>query len=292
MPNEKNSADSAISPAVIAARGSSIMVPTLKSTSTPGLVLHLAGDVHDLLLDQVELPDRRDQRDHDLRPRVAAGLLAGDRGLEDRPGLHREQAGDHDAEPDAAQPEHRVLLVQPLDRGEQLALPLLRGARGRRPSAIATESSVRSGRNSCSGGSISRIVTGSPSIASRISSKSSRCSGQQRVERLLLPLLVVGDDQVLDQLAPLAEEHVLGAAQPDALGAEPPGAGGVLGGVGVGRAPRAGGRRRRARSAGRPPRPAGRRPWRRRRPRSSAPPASPRPGPRRRRPRRWCRRSR
>ena len=43
----------------------------------------------------------------------------------------------------------------------------------------------------------------------------------------------LGEDQVLDQLAALAEEHVLGAAQADARGAEPAGAGGVLGGVGV-----------------------------------------------------------
>ena len=37
----------------------------------------------------------------------------------------------------------------------------------------------------------------------------------------------------LDQLAPRAQEHVLGPAQPDPGGAEPTGAGGVLGGVGV-----------------------------------------------------------
>ena len=43
--------------------------------------------------------------------------------------------------------------------------------------ATFTDMSVRSGRNSCSGGSISRMVTGSPSIASRISTKSPRCSG-------------------------------------------------------------------------------------------------------------------
>ena len=46
-------------------------------------------------------------------------------------------------------------------------------------SAILTDRSVRSGRNSCSGGSISRIVTGRPSMASRISTKSPRCSGSR-----------------------------------------------------------------------------------------------------------------
>ncbi len=42
-----------------------------------------------------------------------------------------------------------------------------------------TESSVRSGRNSCSGGSIRRTVTGSPSIAVKIATKSSRWSGRR-----------------------------------------------------------------------------------------------------------------
>ena len=71
---------------------------------------------------------------------------------------------------------------------------------------------------------MSRIVTGSPSISSRISSKSARCRGSSVGERLLLLLVVAGQDQVLDELASLAEEHVLGAAQPDPLGAEAPGA--------------------------------------------------------------------
>ena len=91
-----------------------------------------------------------------------------------------------------------------------------------------------SGRNSCSGGSSSRIVTGSPSIASRMPTKSSRCSGSSSAELLVALVVGVGQDQPLDQRAALAEEHVLGAAQPDALRAEPAGPGGVLGGVGVG----------------------------------------------------------
>ncbi len=45
--------------------------------------------------------------------------------------------------------------------------------------ARRTASSVRSGRNSWSGGSSSRIVTGSPSIAVRMPMKSSRCSGSR-----------------------------------------------------------------------------------------------------------------
>ena len=47
-------------------------------------------------------------------------------------------------------------------------------------------------------------------------------------------LVGVGEDQRLDERAPITQEHVLGAAQPDALRAEPAGPGRVLGGVGVG----------------------------------------------------------
>ncbi len=58
--------------------------------------------------------------------------------------------------------------------------------------------------------------------------------GKQRVEGPLPGVVTLGEDQVLDQLAALAEKHVLGAAQADALRAEPPGPLGVLGVVGVG----------------------------------------------------------
>ena len=57
--------------------------------------------------------------------------------------------------------------------------------------------------------------------------------GQQRRQRRVPALVVLGDDQPLHQLAARAQEHVLGPAQPDALRAEPPGSGGVLGVVGV-----------------------------------------------------------
>ena len=58
-----------------------------------------------------------------------------------------------------------------------------------RESAMAslTESSVRSGRNSWSGGSMSRIVTGSPSIASKIRVKSSRWSGSSSARAASCP---------------------------------------------------------------------------------------------------------
>ena len=56
----------------------------------------------------------------------------------------------------------------------------------------------------------------------------------ERVERGLPSASGLGQDQVLDQLAALAEEHVLGPDQADALRAEPPGPRAVRAVVGVG----------------------------------------------------------
>jgi hypothetical protein len=53
-------------------------------------------------------------------------------------------------------------------------------------------------------------------------------------EGLLAGVVVAGQDHRLDQCPAFAEEHVLGAAQADALCAQAAGAYGVLGGVGVG----------------------------------------------------------
>ena len=117
-------------------------------------------------------------------------------------------------------------------------------------SATSTDSSVRSGRNSCSGGSSSRIVTGSPSIASRISTKSSRCSGSSSSSAASRSSSSSARISVLDQLAPVAEEHVLGAAQPDALRRRTGGPGRRPRRCRRWPAPAAGGARRRAPSAG------------------------------------------
>ena len=72
-------------------------------------------------------------------------------------------------EPDAAMAEHRVELVELLDALQQRACfssssvaAFLPVASSR---AISTISSSRLGRNSCSGGSMVRMVTGEPCIA-------------------------------------------------------------------------------------------------------------------------------
>ena len=73
------------------------------------------------------------------------------------------------------------------------------------------------------------MVTGRPSIASKMPMKSLLLEGLERGQGRLAPGLVVGQDHLPHVDDPLAlEEHVLGAAQADPLGAELAGLGGVL----------------------------------------------------------------
>ena len=205
----------------------------------------------------------------------------------------REQARDDQAEPDAAQAEHRVLLVHPAHRLQQQPRRAAASSPLASATATLTDSSVRSGRNSCSGGSISRTVTGRPSIAAKIPTKSSRCSGSSASSAACRSSVVVGQDQPLDELRG--------------------GRRGTCARCGTARCPAAPNRRARAASSGVsalartpsrrassawPIRPVDGRDQRgrasavERRPRSTARPARLRPAPRRGRPRRWCRRSR
>ena len=103
--------------------------------------------------------------------RLAGALCRFDRGLEDGARLHLGdfRIGDRDAA--AAEAEHRVELRQiPGAVGD---FP------GSTPIACATSAISLSpcGRNSCSGGSSRRIVTGRPLMISNSSTKSARCIG-------------------------------------------------------------------------------------------------------------------
>ena len=65
------------------------------------------------------------------------------------------------------------------------------------------------------------MVTGSPFMISNSSTKSARCIGSSFDKRGAARLLVLGEDHLAHGAdAGLLEEHVLGAAQPDAFGAE------------------------------------------------------------------------
>ena len=274
------------------------MVPIGTCRVTPSRVGDLGDDPVGLVADEVQLHHRADERHHDLDLGVAAGLDPLGRGLGDRPHLQGEQARDDEPEPHAAQAEHRVGLVQPLDLGEQPQV-------GRRPasprssaSATRTISSARSGRNSCSGGSSSRMVVGQPVHRLEQLEEVLPLQREQRGQRGVARRPGPGQDHPLDQHPAVAEEHVLGPAQPDPLRRR--------GGAPASRRPRcrrwrapaAAGPSRRAAAAGRRPGPARRsrrrrrRPRRRGPPRGSARPARARPAWPRGTPRRWSRRSR
>ena len=88
-----------------------------------------------------------------------------------------DQARDDQPEAHAAQPEHGVLSCMRSTAASSSA------SCGRSVPGLAvatrTASSVRSGRNSCRGGSMRRIVTGRPSMAARMPVKSCRWSGSR-----------------------------------------------------------------------------------------------------------------
>ena len=77
-------------------------------------------------------------------------------------------------------------------------------------------------------------MTGKPAIASKIPSKSPCWTGSSRSSAARRAALVVGQDHLPHDRQPVGgHEHVLGAAEPDALGAELARLRGVLGRVGV-----------------------------------------------------------
>ena len=78
------------------------------------------------------------------------------------------------------------------------------------------------------------MVTGRPSIASKMPSKSERWSFSSSSSAASSSTAAVGEDQALHDRQAVAEEHVLGAAEADALGAELARHLRVVGQVGVG----------------------------------------------------------
>ena len=115
-------------------------------------------------------------------PRLSPGL---DRALEDRARLHFRDFRIADRKPHAAEAEHGIEL--------RAARPNARAACPRsRFIALATSSISSSvfGRNSCSGGSSRRIVTGRPVMISNSSAKSWRCIGSSLASAARRPCLV------------------------------------------------------------------------------------------------------
>ena len=196
-----------------------------------GLRRYLGEHPLGLLARKLQLLHRADQRNHDLRLRVAAVAHPLRRGVRDRADLHGVEAGDDQAEADAAQAEHRVLLVQAAHRVEQFLVLVRRVIAGQRDldrevGEVGQELVQR------------RVEQpdGDRQPVHRLQDLHEVAALQRlkRIERGLPRLVVVGQDQPLDQLPPLAEEHVLGPGESDALGAEPDRARRVLAGIGIG----------------------------------------------------------
>ena len=195
VPKEKNSASFAISSAVRAPRGHLDHGAHQVLDARAVLAQHLLGRLeHDLLL-APQLLHVADERDHDLGLDRDALLRHLQRGLEDGARLHARDLRIGDAEAAAAVAEHGVELVQLLDRAQQL-LQLARSPAWffaspfARSVATCTMSSSRLGRNSCSGGSRVRMVTGWPCISWKRPGEVGALHGQQ----LLEGARVVGDD--------------------------------------------------------------------------------------------------
>ena len=164
-----------------------------------------------------------DQRDHDLGPDVDALLLQGDGGFEDRPHLHLDDLREEQAEPDAAQAEHGVLLAHALDGAQQALLLLQLGLRGSLHLQDRHLDQLV-------------VVAGQELVERRVdqpdddrepvhlledAGEVGALEGQQFGQPPLAFLAVLGQDHLLHEgQALLLHEHVLGAAEPDALGAE------------------------------------------------------------------------
>src|ERR1700734_1124962 len=112
--------------------------------------------------------------------RIAALVLDRARGLEDGASLHLGDLREGDAETAAAQPEHRILLMQLFDARQQRTQLLELGRAGLGVFEVFDlhSRSFRLGRNLCKGGSIVRMTTGSPSIDLNRPAKSARCMGK------------------------------------------------------------------------------------------------------------------
>ena len=199
-----------------------------------GLLLQPLSGAFDLLLDpgagQVQLLTSDGQRNHHLDDRVLAALAQVGGRLHQGAHLHAVELRLDDAEADTTGADHRVVLGPRLGGGEHLLLVV-----------------VEAGRRLLD---VQLLDRGQEFVQRRVEQADRHRQAIHRFEHLLevgaLDVEQLGERLVLfvgrrrqDHLAhdrePVGgQEHVLGAAQADALGAETAGVSGVLTGVGVG----------------------------------------------------------
>ena len=168
--------------------------------------------------------------------RVGAGLDALGRRLGDRPHLQGEEARHGEAQAHSTESEHGVRLVQSVDRSEQAYVGLLDGA------ALLGQRDPH--HQICAVGQelVERRVEqpdrrGQPVHDRQQLDEVSALQWEQGVESSLLRLVGVSEDHPFDEDTAVAEEHVLGTAQPDPLGPEVTCPGRIVTVVGVGAHP-------------------------------------------------------
>ena len=200
----------------------------------------LGGDFGDSVLGDLaqllELGHHGHERDHDLGLRVQALFLQLGAGSGDGAHLHDRQDGVHDAQAAAAKAQHRVRLAHAVDLLHEHALlgdERLVAARGLELGDLHVERT----------GALQELVQRrveqahddrQPVHGAEHAQEVARLGGQELAHGLLAHGRILVEDEGLDDLLAVAQEHVLGAAQSDALGAEAAGQLGVLGVVGVG----------------------------------------------------------
>jgi hypothetical protein len=146
----------------------------------------------------VELLPEPDQRVHDLDERRLASALLNRFRARAIAHLHLVDLRPLDPEPAAAGTEHRIRLGQ---RADSVPHPLVCRLLERRQELVQS-------------GSSSRIVTGSPAMTSKMPSKSPCWIGSSRSSASRLPPRRRRGSSPDEVQAVLAEEHVLGAAEP------------------------------------------------------------------------------
>ena len=189
------------------------------------------GSLYHHALDVFQLLDLAHQGNHDLGDHLPVGMRGLDLegGLDNGPGLHGGDLGIGDRQAAAAVAHHGVELMEPGDDGLDIlhGLAHILGQLGD-VGLLGGDELVQGGIQEADGdGAALHGLVDALEVA--------LLHGLQLGQGLLPLLHGVGADHLPDGGdAVLIEEHVLGAAQADALGAELPGLGGVVGRVGVG----------------------------------------------------------
>ena len=238
VPKEKKSATSAISSARTAARGVSIMVPMVTARPFLSGALHRRDGVLHPAAGEEHLLAGDGERDHDLDDRLLAGGVELDGGLHQRPHLHGVEPGLEHAEATPLSTPRRTPRVPSIGfcSAHDWAAASRSVSAASRPSRRPLHEQLLHRRQEL----VQRRVEQPDRDGQAVHGvedleEVGLLGGAQLLEGGRLLVRGVGEDhRPHDRQAVLAEEHVLGAAQADALGAEVAGDLGVLAGVGVG----------------------------------------------------------